>query len=306
MDSKDAEVIANLERGFTQFWPVYEDYAIVDGALCWQGKQKYSYAPMVHEEIPNQLAQLKRGDEADVLQFARTYGSLGYQKFLPPTGGVWKPIGDPLSWIWTHSETIRFCLEISKLLHEEDLDTLKDVICSQHVTLKDVEEFYKPHEVEEIEYVLYLLQQPSWGIRGKFPTMMVAERDKVRLAWHGLPNGKCLSDIDDMAYHARLFRNSVINANIQGIDRALPMGARSSIKDRSYWKFSALIQTAYWHLADTLDRGRIKRCEECQAPFIQRDKRQRFCPPPASPIPSKRRHSRCGTRKRVQEYRRPK
>jgi hypothetical protein len=267
---------------------------------------KSMYAPMVHEEITGRLAQLTRGDEAGVLAFAREYGHLGYRTFLPVDVRLLKPHGDPLSWIWTHAETLRFCLEISELLQDGDVDTLKDLVGAQHVTLTEVEKWYKPGEVADIDDVRFLLQQPSLDFRGLSPARMVTERDKVRLEYYNFPNMKWCRDLNGLTYKATLFRNRVINANIEGIRRALPGGSRRSITGRSYWQFTALIETAYWHLADTLDRGRIKRCEECQAPFIQRDKRQRFCPPPASPTSPKRRHSRCGTLKRVHEYRRPK
>jgi hypothetical protein len=301
---KEEEIAPNLERGFARFWNVYEDYAVIDGSVCRQGEPKYSYAPMVHKEIPGKLARLRRGDEAGVLQFARTYGSLGYQALLPPAPGPWKPMGDPLSWIWVHAETIQFCLKISELLQQGDLDTLKDLLRTQYVTPKDIEELCAPGQVEELKDTLRVVQSEAGGVGRKFfSTMLVAERDKIRLAWGDLPNKKECSDMENMNYSTRFFRNSVINANIQGMVRALSVNKHPKIHDRSYWRFNAMIETVYWHLADIVDGGKVKRCEDCHGIFIQEDKRQRFCPPTYNPNPPKRRHSRCGTRKRVTELR---
>jgi hypothetical protein len=229
---------------------------------------------------------------------------LGYQKLLPPALGLWKPIGDPLLWIWVHAETIQFCLKISELLQDDDLDTLKDLIRTQYVTPKDIEELCEPGQVEELKDTLRIAQSGAGGVGRKFfSTMLVAERDKIRLAWGDLPNKKECSDVESMNYLARSFRNRVINANIQGMVRALSVNKRPTIHDRSYWGFTALIETAYWHLADIVDGGKVKRCEDCHGLFIQRDKRQRYCPPPYNPQSPKRRHSLCGTRKRVKELR---
>jgi hypothetical protein len=302
------EVAANIEQGFARFWDVYEDYTIVNDSLFSQGKPKYSYAPMVHQEIPSQLAQLKRGDRAGVLRFARTYGSLGYQLLLPPAPGLWKPIGDPLSWIWAHSETIRFCLKLSELLQEQDLYTLKDVLRAQHVTPEDIEELCDREQHEELKDTRHFVQAPRSG-RGSnfFSTMIVAERDKVRLAWDDLPNKKDCSNMDRMNFLTCCFRNRIINSNIKGMVRALSViwhpRLHPRIEERSYWQFTALIETVYWHLADAVDAGKVKRCEDCHRIFIQQDKRQRYCPPLYNSESSKRRHSRCGTRKRVTEHR---
>jgi hypothetical protein len=299
------EVSPNHQRGFATFWPVYEDYVIIDGSLCWHGEPTYSYAPMVHKEIPSELARLKRGDEAGVLQFARTYGSLGYQKFLPPAPGLWKPIGDPLRWIWAHAETIRFCLEVSELLQQDDLHKLKNVLRAQHITPEDIEELCEPEQVEELKYTLCVAQSDAgWVGRKFFSTMLVAERDKVRLAWGELPNRKACTKLKRMNYLTRYFRNGIINANIQGVVRSLSVTPRPTIKERSYWRFTTLIETAYWHLADMVDGGTVKRCEGCHGVFIRTDARQLFCPPPYNHGSSTRPHSRCGTRKRVTELRR--
>jgi hypothetical protein len=318
------EVVSNIERGFARFWPIYEDYAIIDGRLCHQGTEKYFYAPIVHTEIANELSKLNRGDEESVLRFARTYGSLGYQRLLPPASGLWKLIGDPLSWIWAHAETIRFCLLLSELLQKNNIDGLACVLRTCHVTPEDVEALCNPEQVQEISYARHAAAKydahPSYQLGGKLwhPTILVAERERVFLSYN-LPGKNVHKNAALMEYGTRVFRSWVINANIQGVVRELKVRSRRVIqklsqqphqrhdlkKERSYWVFTALIETAYWHLANLIDGGTVKRCEDCSAIFIQRDRRQRFCPPSYNPKSSSRQHSRCGTRKRVREFRNP-
>jgi hypothetical protein len=293
MKYADEEVAPNIRWGFAQFWPVYDDYVIVDERLCRQGEKTYSYAPMVHEELPSQLAKLTRGDEAGVLAFARVYGSLGYKEFVPFVTRL-AYVGDPLSWIWAHAETIRLCLQLSKALQDDDLSTLNRVLSGQQVTACDVEALCEPAHVAAIQ------EQLRWA-QSTRPAVLIAERDTVRLDTWNVPNEVTRADTEREVYRVRAFRNRMINANIKGMVRELHTGWRT--KDRSYWTFTALIETAYWHLANTVDGGKIVRCEECQALFIQRDKRQRFCPPLFTHPSSKRRHSRCGTHKRVKALR---
>jgi hypothetical protein len=293
MKYADEEVAPNIQRGFAQFWRVYEDYKIIDGRLCQQGEETYSYAPMVHEELPSQLAKLTRGDEAGVLAFARVYGSLGYKEFVPFVTRL-AYVGDPLSWIWAHAETIRLCLLLSKSLQDEDLSTLNRILSGQQVTARDVEELCEPAQAAAIQDEL------RWA-KSTRPAVLIAERDTVRLDRWNLRNEVTDADKERDLFGVRDFRNRMINANIKGMVREVHTGWRT--KDRSYWRFTALIETAYWHLANTIDGGKLIRCEECQGLFIQRDKRQRFCPPLFTHPSSTRRHSRCGTHKRVKALR---
>jgi hypothetical protein len=297
MKYADEEVASNIQREFAQFWPVYEGYEIIDGRLCYQGERKYSYAPMVHEELPSELAKLTRGDEAGVLAFARVYGSLGYKEFVPFVTRL-AYVGDPLSWIWAHAETIRLCLLLSKALQDDDLSTLNRILRGQQVTARDVEELCEPAQAAAIQRELRGAQHYR-GVSS--PMALIAERDTVRFDGWNLRDEVTGADKARELFGVRNFRNRMINANIKGMVREIHTGWRT--KDRSYWTFTALIETAYWHVANTVDGGKLVRCEECQGVFIQRDNRQRFCPPLFTHPSSKRRHSRCGTRKRVKAHR---
>jgi hypothetical protein len=101
---------------------------LVDGRFILEGsfhpfKGCHAYLPMAHRELPGELATVATGKEANVLDFARRYGLLGYgqagrleeligarmregehAKGDPPLRG------DPLSWIVAHAQTVRLAL----------------------------------------------------------------------------------------------------------------------------------------------------------------------------------------------------
>ncbi len=89
--------------------------------------------------------------------------------------------------------------------------------------------------------------------------------------------------------------NTFLNPNIAGIRRQV-FEVRGHA--RSYFTFRAMIEAIYWQLADKLENGGIRRCEECKRFFVARDKRQRYCPPPDG-----LKRSRCASRFNVTQFR---
>src|SRR5215510_5062226 len=146
----DMETDAQIayEQGFVMY-EVQEDYVIRNDRLWPQGEIKYKYAPMIHPELPTEIAKLTRGDNNAVLRFARRYGLLGYrcvvEAMLERQPSAEHPIwrerlpeneGEPLRWIWGHANTITVCLTLNNLLQEGDetalqnyLYTLRGPIC---------------------------------------------------------------------------------------------------------------------------------------------------------------------------------
>jgi CGNR zinc finger len=149
-------------------------------------------------------------------------------------------------------------------------------ICSHltHLLQEDQTEKVKP----------YLHSLPSWPIivramKGTVSPLGIAydEKDSVQLA--------------------HLVRRNLINANIDGI---YPQPAEDGGKDRIVFRFRALIEVAYWHLANAIVTGHVKRCEspDCGALFVQTDPRERYCPPRF-----RQRESSCAVRARVRRFR---
>jgi hypothetical protein len=291
-----AEVVPNLEKGFATVVGVYEDYHIVDGRLGPASHTRIRhYAPAVHPEIPGELAKLQRGDVEAVLKFARVYGELGYRAFIPHE--VWArggaiPVGDPLLWVWAHAHTLRICLELSYRLEEGDITSLRSYVRSLHVTQADLEVWES--------WLGGPADDRHWASPDTWPTAVVAKRGEIthyQWGWLGWGSHDPLH-YDDVKALARRIRRSLINANIAGIRRVLLDDGRN---DRLFWEFRALIEMAYWHVAQAVDGKHMKRCEaeDCGAHFVQTDSRQRFCPP----MFGQKGESRCAVRHRVQKHR---
>jgi hypothetical protein len=314
------EVMPNLSGGFASFLSVYEDYHVVaipgataasSAPICcsieWRLLEKSHtivrrYAPALYSEIPGELAKLERGDVDAVLKFARAYGSLGYTAFTPLAvlaqgGGI--PIGDPLLWIWAHADTVQICLEISYRLQEGDAASLRTYLQSLRITDQDIDDRC------DTSYKEALHARPArerwWEGENNGLSAVVAKQGRISLIrWecHGSPRGLQRASDEDVRDLARYIRRSLINDNIVGIHRALLSDGR---KDRLFWQFKALIEMAYWHVANAVDGRHFKRCEadDCTALFVQTDSRQRFCPRPFG----QKQESLCAIRHRVHKHR---
>ena len=254
METASHELGVGKARGMPYLWVVYEDYAITDGVLRIRGEAKRRYVPMANEKLPNVIAKLTPGKDKDVLEFARTYGHLGYQTMSGEGSSYPWCGGDPLAWIWAHAQTIDLCLRLTHFLQEPpDVYGLKAYLSSDAF----------PAQIARRGEVSLLRWSPDWSA--------------IELA--------------------RFLRRTIINANIIEVRRTLD---DIDGKDRTAFTFSALVEVAYWHLANAVDGGVVKRCEneKCGAVFIQTDGRQRFCPPRYG-----QKESACAIHQRVKRYR---
>jgi hypothetical protein len=286
------DVVPNLGQGFTKIRGVYEDYDVIEGRL---GPRSYEivrwYAPSLYPEIPGELAKLPRGDVDAVLKFARTYGELGHTAFIPhevwARGGA-TPVGDPLPWVWAHADTLTICLELSYLLQEDDMASLRTYLHSLRVTQQDIEE--RCGIVGNMDNMMN--RSKIW------PTAVVAIRGEITVQQWGWLNQTTFRNDDDVKDLARRIRRSLINGNIAGIHRML---FDDGAKDSLFWEFRALIEMAYWHVATAVDGRRFMRCEanDCKKLFVHTDQRQRFCPP----MFGQKQESRCAVRHRVHKHR---
>jgi hypothetical protein len=214
------------------------------------------------------MAKLAAGDEAAVLKFARSYGRFGYYEMYQPPREETKPSpnGEPLEWIWAHAWTIDLCLELTEHLQNKDEALLADYLSDNFAS-----EPWRGLETYRAE---------------------IAYRDEVvPRRWSRY--GESLTDF------ARYIRMEIINRNIIGIRREFQ---DVEGRDQSFFVFSALVEVAYWQLADMLMQSeRVIRCEACNAPFVQTDHRQRFCP-----RQFRQKESACGGRARVRKHRKGK
>jgi len=126
-------------------------------------------------------------------------------------------------------------------------------------------------------------------------TLPIALRGQIKpLAW-----GSITSNFRNVALW---IVQSIINPNIAGIHRVIGIEETNG-PCRSFFMHSALIEMVYWHLADAIDGGTVKRCSSkgCGAHFIATDQRQRFCP-----SDNPKTESPCSIRERVRRFRKAK
>jgi hypothetical protein len=264
-------------------------YRITDGLLHRVvAKPARTYNPFVDENLPNALARIS-SDELDLLDFASEFGELGYSRIIRntpplstfvPKSAEWRatssayqnwqkafhaaarnlPEGDPVDWVLAHSRTVALCLEFIGLLMEGDEEAIRDAV--EGIPARG------PY---------------AWGVRlGALPVK----------EWNqSLKTGVEASAI------IRLAVCDLINENIAGIRRRLvtdPHGFRAE----SFFLCSATIEAVYWQLADKMESGMIRRCDECKRFFVTRDPRRRYCPA----LPGSTR-SRCSSKLNVKNFR---
>jgi hypothetical protein len=263
MDIAAEELEATQSHGFRTLWAVYGDYAITGGVLRRARDDIVGwYAPATHLEIPGELAKLTRGDEAAIIRFAKRYGQLGHDLLVHPEEARG---GDPVGWIWRHAETIKACLRLTHLLREEKITELGEYLRSLPSTC--VCKWFSPRPCIKV------------GAKGGEVCLQIGYEAK------------------NTASLARLVRRDLINPNLDGI---YPQLAEDRGQDQMVFRFHALIEVAYWHLASTDKRRRVLQCKDpkCGALFVQSHRRQQHCPPQF-----RQKESSCAVRVRVAKLR---
>ncbi len=264
MEIPSHELELGQSHEFTTLWMVFGGYEVTGGVLRRSRDDVVAaYAPIRRRELPGELAKLTRGDEAAVICFAERYGQLGYDQLV---GSDEARGGDPVDWVWTHAETIRICLHLTELLQEDLVEEVEPYLRS----------VAPPKEERQRVQLLPSSLVIKFAAKGRVDTLEIAYEEK---------NGASL---------ARLVYRDLINPNIDGIHRGLQGHGKD---ERSFFHFSALIEAAYWQLADIVEGGRVVRCEECGALFPQTRKGQRYCPPQF-----RQTESPCAQRARVTRY----
>ncbi|HCU73953.1 MAG TPA: hypothetical protein DGO43_09095 [Chloroflexi bacterium] len=279
-------------------WPLpvaarYDLHHTPRDALTWPRDVPVArmYFAILHSQLPFEIAKLRKNEPEAVRDFVTTWGLLGYERikfkdqgrsFTVPgrpeekekllqvkqdmeaaRGGITaERFGyEPLAWVWAHAHGIRWILSVYKDLQARNADAVTSA-------------------------VMDLPQAPTTSSRHL----------ECAIAWDGPLQYKISLPINlqDLERMIRI----IINHNLRGVSRMVadrpPDSPRFILFD-----FCALVQYAYWHLADVFDGGiGTARCQSCGYWFAQSDQRQRFCPPPPG-----QRSSRCGTRARMARLR---
>jgi hypothetical protein len=291
------DVVADARAGAKNLLPVRAEYLIENNLLLGRGPTVDWIAPFIHKELPGELAQLRAADGEPVLRFARRYGCFGYgalptsrpltdrARFKratyvvrtgPLAGQIQWPGGDPLPWIRAHAFGVHLCLQVTDALTSTRDHTLKTLLDS----------FFSP--VVRRERLLGtgkgLLCGSLFGDRGDL-------KDVGSLRgwnWAGPPRAI-----------ARKLRAEIISTNLRLVQRYIDVDLEQK-GDRSFYG-GPLLGAVYWHLANVIDKGTVRRCaaDGCGAYFITTDPRQRYCPPR-----DHQRESSCAIRQRQRQWQR--
>lgn len=253
-----------VTRPFLTDVVVFDHYVIQEGMVLPQGAIRTRYHPETCPALPQQLARVSRGDTAAALAFVRTYGLLGYAQVATAVGrqAHRDALGDPLTWIWAHAETVALCLLLTYGLQTGDEAMLQ-------------------HGLHAVQ-----LPQPPHADGG--PRLIVPavwDQPRVHVCW---PSP--LHTPEDWRTYARAIRREIVNAHLLGVRPHLVDGGAT---DQPSCQFQALLAVVYWHLLQIAAQGTVQRCAEasCRAFFVPTRRTQRFCPPEAPA-----RHSRCAVR----------
>jgi hypothetical protein len=224
-----------------------------------------SYAPSQYPELPQVLAQVHLAQDA--LAFVRQYGLLGHDEMAPPEKHRG---GDPLDWFLCHAATVRLLLELTRALEQKDVDALEKCLNvggnHAHVDIPPAEVDFLGESFAWIRYAVRheIVSQTGFGILGR-----------------------------DILTFARAVRRQIINANIRRVYSYLHEVEGDDIILEG---INALIESVYQHVADIVTQHRkVRRCAapDCRRLFVQRTKRQKFCPPDP-----RQKDSRCAERVR--------
>ena len=148
---------------------------------------------------------------------------------------------DPeIDWIWTHAKTISFILTLSYYFQQKDVSGIRKTIVQNCD--------YEPgnHQIQFDAAIQFSVKRIAWSYS------------------------------EDFVQLASIIISDIINQNISNVTRVARLNETNS-NDRNY-TFASLFDVAYWQILDTIEGGEIRKCDECDSPFIVTNKRQKFCP----------------------------
>jgi len=289
---------------------VFAAYEVDSGFVRPRGESVRWYFPMTAAAAVGELARVRPGNERDTLRFIRRWGLLGWHGIKHGEGGGADSGCDPLPWIWAHVNGVRVALDLCRLLRRDDDDaiagyidalTLTDGQAEAAMRLGGILRQASPHidlsPAAEAEIVRLGAQAFSASAGGEDYGVIIGERDGVVVLRRNVNPGEPFSSV------ARRLVANIVNPHLGGVFPALAY-VYPELDHRSegvlglelHYRFDSLVSVCYRLIAEIALNGRVVECRECGAPFVQKDRRQQFCPPPWG------RESRCANRyhKRIQ------
>ena len=226
---------------------IFEAYTIKDDKLCKIGNRIRTYDATQCPALPEAFANIQAGNVEALLQFARTYGNLGYLSlnFLE-CGGYFDD--EPLAWIWAHLQTVQLCLKLTQYCDEQRAAWELDEILNQYRTP---------------------------------PSPQDPTTDAIRIAVLGQTTVMRLTrkPQDSMYDFARKIRYEIIRRNTKEL---ISRSRGADGNTQSVLDYGSLIEVVYWHLSQ-MDQKPARQCAWCGSWFIVQHRRQTYCPHPKEP-----------------------
>jgi len=214
------------------------------------------------------FANIPTGKVEALLQFARTYGNLGYLSLNFLECGCYFD-DEPLTWIWAHIQTVQLCLKLKQYCDAQ----------REAWVLDDILDTYRT--------------QPS----PQDPTT-----DAIRIAVLGQATVMQLTrKPQDSRYDfAQKICHEIIRRNTKEL---ISRSRGADGKTQSVLDYGSLIEVVYWHLSQ-MEQKPARQCAyaQCGAWFIVHHRSQKYCPHPTEPG----KDSPCARNDRQRRYRQEK
>ncbi|HZL07028.1 MAG TPA: hypothetical protein VFE45_16670 [Coriobacteriia bacterium] len=233
-----------------------------------------AYLPETLPNLPTALAKVV--DERTAVGFVTTYGTLGWWQHprtwkgsrLETDTTVTVATADRVSWVLDQAGAVRFALDLVEAIKHGHSDA-------------HIQRVLGPKRLDQPEVQFYHYFAPMPGQQGW--TMGTGTLLAVPLP-----------DSADWRAHAGAVVAGLVNSNTTSVRLTLSYSDGFRLHETT----DALIEQVWRHVGAAAVGGPIRRCDECQTPFVVTDQRQRFCPP--APWEKK---SRCAERHRKRDTR---
>ena len=243
-----------------QVWGVApaQRYRISGNLLVEDGAGTRSYDPASNPRLLQAITRFHLG-RVTAEKFASDFGLFGFDRLLPHDRGIARQNfsihSDPIEWMRAHARGVSVAFELLTALPDippwaRDLD---DAISpgrlepADYGVLAEVKRIDFRWIKEEFEFANSLHRKQKTGVT---PFMLVR-------------------------HQAHKIVSSIINPNIARIRHELTFTSDGRVVPMI--RFSAMIEAAYWQLANRLTGSFFRNCQGCGLPLITSKSKQFFC-----------------------------
>lgn len=264
------------------------------------------YEPLGRRNLPNALARIVAADAArdrrqaetiarrEAERFLRRYGPLGFAR-LPGADPAWR--GEPLGWIMAEARTVRFALELIEALRDRQARELLRVLHHQRPAANRSSPASGGGDWRYVRYELcreafhhgsaqrYDLSQPPqrrpWldlatGWYDPSASYPLSAAAYLALMHYPDPRPLTEAEIGRLCDHAGSIVSDLVGLHTEGMVGRFGWRAGHFCA----WPEGGPLLRAIWILiAEAASAGwQIRRCGECQTPFVVTHARQQYCP----------------------------